>query len=260
MELDLDLIRYRINEYLRGNWLLLIVSFVLSLTLSIILIDLVNRVVELENLLTINDLTTLIKIGSLVLITFIISDFFYQNFKLFNLKVLYRKLSSNDERLDIAELFKGQYHWKLLCLVVVKAFLILLWSLLLIVPGIVKSYQYSLSSNIILDQPNTNIVNALKESKRLMIGQVFNYFKIQIRYNWAYLIPIFLFVAFVLSNFDNVIIAEEMGNEFISLVYGMLTGVVALIILSLFLMSLYIEPKKAMLKQTFYYHLVNGES
>lgn len=45
-----------------------------------------------------------------------------------------------------------------------------LWSLLLVIPGIVKGYSYSMAVYILKERPNLTVREALKESQKLMDG------------------------------------------------------------------------------------------
>ena len=45
-----------------------------------------------------------------------------------------------------------------------------LWSLLFIIPGIIKSYSYAMTSYILLDRPELSATDALKESEKMMDG------------------------------------------------------------------------------------------
>ena len=43
-----------------------------------------------------------------------------------------------------------------------------LWSLLFIIPGIVKSYSYAMTPYILLDRPELSATDAIKESEKMM--------------------------------------------------------------------------------------------
>lgn len=45
-----------------------------------------------------------------------------------------------------------------------------LWSLLFIIPGIVKSYSYAMTPYILLDRPELSATDAIKESEKMMNG------------------------------------------------------------------------------------------
>jgi len=53
---------------------------------------------------------------------------------------------------------------------IISSLLIFLWSLLLIIPGIIKSLAYSQIIYIIYDTPNISTMDAMIESERLMDG------------------------------------------------------------------------------------------
>lgn len=53
---------------------------------------------------------------------------------------------------------------------------IFLWSLLLVVPGIIKSLEYMMVDYILADNPNISPMEALRESKQMMSGHKWNAF------------------------------------------------------------------------------------
>lgn len=65
---------------------------------------------------------------------------------------------------------------------------ILLWSLLLIVPGIIAAFSYSMIFYIIADDPSISASDALKRSKAMMQGNKGKLFGLQLRFlGWAIL-------------------------------------------------------------------------
>ena len=66
---------------------------------------------------------------------------------------------------------KGMYGKTVLTLFLRKLF-IGLWSLLLIVPGIVKAYEYRMVPYLLADDPNMTRQDAFRLSKELMYGPV----------------------------------------------------------------------------------------
>lgn len=59
---------------------------------------------------------------------------------------------------------------KALGLRIVTIVLVALWSLLLIIPGIVAAFRYSMAFYIMDDDPNVGIMEAIDRSKRMMMG------------------------------------------------------------------------------------------
>lgn len=61
---------------------------------------------------------------------------------------------------------------------------IALWSLLLIIPGIVKSISYSMSFYILSENPNIPVNEALNKSKALMEGHKMEFLVLQFSFFW----------------------------------------------------------------------------
>ncbi|ERP38775.1 DUF975 family protein [Chitinivibrio alkaliphilus] len=57
----------------------------------------------------------------------------------------------------------------------------LLWSLLLIVPGLIAVYAYSMAYFVLIDAPHLSPSEVLRESRRIMVGQKFRLFLLQFR-------------------------------------------------------------------------------
>lgn len=71
----------------------------------------------------------------------------------------------------VGDIFTGfKNFWRAFLLGLLACIFIVLWSLLLILPGIVKSCSYSMAFYILAENPDISIMDALNESKRLMDG------------------------------------------------------------------------------------------
>lgn len=79
-----------------------------------------------------------------------------------------------EEKVDIENLFDGfrggRYFRTFGAMFLVEIFT-LLWSLLLIVPGIMKSFSYALTPYIILDKPELSVNEAINLSCKIMKGR-----------------------------------------------------------------------------------------
>jgi uncharacterized membrane protein len=65
---------------------------------------------------------------------------------------------------------------------------VVLWALLLIIPGIIAAISYSMVYLILLDNPNMNAYQAIQESKRMMSGNKMRYFEFVISFaGWFFL-------------------------------------------------------------------------
>jgi len=69
---------------------------------------------------------------------------------------------------------------------------ILLWSLLLIVPGILASLSYSMTFFVMADNPGIGAIEAIDRSKEMMYGRRWKLFCLYCRFiGWALLAAIF---------------------------------------------------------------------
>ena len=65
---------------------------------------------------------------------------------------------------------------------------VVLWSLLLIIPGIIAAFSYSLVLYILLDEPNLDAMDVIKKSKELMKGNKWKLFCLEISFiGWTIL-------------------------------------------------------------------------
>jgi len=84
----------------------------------------------------------------------------------YNVKLIRKEESSAG---DVCEGFG--FFGKALWLTIITSFFIFLWSLLLIVPGIIKSFSYAMAPYILGDNPQMTAREALRESKKMMDGK-----------------------------------------------------------------------------------------
>ncbi|MCL2067487.1 MAG: DUF975 family protein [Treponema sp.] len=70
-----------------------------------------------------------------------------------------------------------------------------LWSLLLIIPGIIKYYGYSMAFYIMYDNPDIKPLEAIKRSKIMMKGYKWKYFLLELSFiGWGLLTVLTLFI------------------------------------------------------------------
>ncbi len=82
-----------------------------------------------------------------------------------------------------SDLFSGFYRFKDFFLTyLLTSIFIFLWSLLLIIPGIIKTLAYSQAMYIIYDNPSLSPMEAIKESKRIMYGHKMELFKLHLSF------------------------------------------------------------------------------
>jgi len=83
--------------------------------------------------------------------------------------------------------FKNNYKNQVAVLFMTKLF-ISLWSLLLVIPGIVKAYQYKMVPYILGENPDINYKDALALSKEMMEGHKWNTFVLDLSFILWYIL------------------------------------------------------------------------
>ena len=84
------------------------------------------------------------------------------------------------ENAEVGMLFDGFKDFaRAFVLHLINTIFIVLWTLLLIIPGIIKSYAYSMSYYILLDDPNISANDARKKSMEMMKGNKWRLFCLQ---------------------------------------------------------------------------------
>jgi uncharacterized membrane protein len=103
------------------------------------------------------------------------------------------------EEVKIDSVFKGfNYFLNSFLLGLLRAIFIFLWALLLIIPGIVKSYSYAMSFYIMADNPEMDAMQALKASREMMDGYKWRLFCLDLSFiGWALLCLLTLGIGFL---------------------------------------------------------------
>ena len=102
------------------------------------------------------------------------------------------------ERVSIEDTFSGFRNFiNALGLLLWQQLWVLLWSLLLIIPGIIKAYSYSMCFYILADHPDIGIREALNESKRITQGYKMDLFILDLSFlGWGILSVLTLGIGF----------------------------------------------------------------
>lgn len=105
-------------------------------------------------------------------------------------KNAYRRLLHNDEEVfsnTFNGAFNGDFTHRVLAMLL-KDVYIFLWSLLLIIPGIIKSYSYALVPYLIEDEPELDADSCIHRSRELMRGHKWDLFCLDLSFiGWFFL-------------------------------------------------------------------------
>jgi len=96
---------------------------------------------------------------------------------------------SRNQNPKLEQIFEGfkRFGTSLVAFILMSLFT-LLWTLLLIVPGIIASLSYSMTFYIIADDSSMGAIETIKRSKKMMYGFKWKYLELQLRFlGWALL-------------------------------------------------------------------------
>ena len=95
----------------------------------------------------------------------------------------------------VFEPFKKCYGKSVILTVLVGIF-VMLWTCLLIIPGIIMAYAYSQSFRIMIENPELSPMECIRESKRIMKGRKLDLFVLQLSFiPWILLVAVTLGIA-----------------------------------------------------------------
>jgi len=102
----------------------------------------------------------------------------------------------------VLDIFRSFDHFgKALSIAVLQTVFIFLWSLLLVIPGIIAAYRYSQAYYIMYDHPEYSAMRCLKESSRMMRGWKWKLFVLELSFiGWNLLnglIEAFCYIGFL---------------------------------------------------------------
>lgn len=103
------------------------------------------------------------------------------------------------ESYRVSQLFVGfKEYWRVWGTFMLMYLYTLLWMLLLIVPGIIKSYSYAMTYYVMRDEPNLKFNGAIEKSMRMMDGHKFDLFYLQLTFfGWGLLCLLTLGIGFL---------------------------------------------------------------
>lgn len=80
------------------------------------------------------------------------------------------------------------FFFKVIWLNIVTGFFVFLWSLLLVIPGIVAGYRYCMAPYVLLDDPGKSVMDCIRESKQMTMGHKGELFVMNLSFlGWALL-------------------------------------------------------------------------
>lgn len=173
-------IRQEARQLASGNWgaavAVTAVLYVILFTTSLI--------PELIGALTLPWLGKLINLAITILISYPIT---------FSLVLMFLRFARKEQELHVGGLFtafNSQYYGKSISVYILTAIYTFLWSLLFIIPGIIKALSYSLAPYIAIDNPELSAEEAIEKSMEMMDGYKTKLFLIELGYMGLFLLSL----------------------------------------------------------------------
>lgn len=138
---------------------------------------------------------------NLSILFFVISIFLIKPLSI-GLKRYFINGYKNDSKLSyLFSAFTDGSWFKLALKLTLKDIYLLLWSLLLIIPGIIKSYQYYYVDYILAENPDMSLSEAINISKRRTEGEKFDIFELNLSFiGWIILASLTLNIGYIILN------------------------------------------------------------
>jgi uncharacterized membrane protein len=123
--------------------------------------------------------------GGVLYVLYVIATMFLTSIMMFGLFSVYVKVARG-ETVGIDGLFRyfcsSAQMWQAFKGVFLVGLYTFLWSLLLIIPGIIKSFSYAMTYFILIDKPEYTVHQAIAESKRVMQGRKMDLFLLMLSF------------------------------------------------------------------------------
>ena len=105
--------------------------------------------------------------------------------------IVYLKLTKKED-ISVGNIFDGfNKTGRALWLNIIITFFAFLWTCLLVIPGIIKQYAYSMAYYVLADNPELTAREALNKSKEMMKGHKFELFVLQLSFiGWYMLVGV----------------------------------------------------------------------
>ena len=192
-------LRVKAWESLKGKyWMAFVVVLVLGLLSSIgtSLINCAQDLVNVVNLVEPSEMDSTMKMGALVItgsalvfciVGFLISLFVGNAATVGLCNYFIKNTDSKPSFKDAFSGFKVKYGRNIgtLLLVGIKT---VLWSILFIIPGIIKTYEYAIIPYILADDPEISSKDAFKKAKQMMKGNKWRLFKLEFSFIGWYIL------------------------------------------------------------------------
>ncbi len=116
----------------------------------------------------------------------IINTFFLTPALSLGIILVYLKVA-DEKQITVSDIFEGFYDfWSAFKVTFLVGLFTLLWSLLFIIPGIIKSYSYSMALYILAENKGMSALEAIRQSEKMTEGHKMDLFVLELSFlGWA---------------------------------------------------------------------------
>ncbi|MBE5935929.1 MAG: DUF975 family protein [Lachnospiraceae bacterium] len=248
-------IKQQAKESLKGNWIKYILILLATSAISGIFIDLASKEYDfLEGIIYsfipfLNE--NVQEVSGIFYIIAIITEILAS--------VITTKIALDivdNKKYSFKDLFPNvKVFIKAIILTLVETILIALWMCLLIIPGIIKSYSYSMSLYILIKHPEYSILDCITESRHIMNGNKMNLFSLHVSFLGYYLLSAVCYALPMVALFTT---NKNISNSSNSLISILLSILFIIIIIFAAVIQLYSVPYYR-ISEAVFYNRVSGE-
>lgn len=243
-------IRRQGADNLRGNYLTAIGNFFIITVISSILQSLFSP----EFGITTTGYSEQLTGGELIVsVTFSIITSFIMALLTIGLHWGFLDIQDGD-RMSVGHLFmpfKSQ-PLKVVAFTFRKQLFIMLWSLLFIIPGIIKTYAWAMADFIYYDEPDLPNQEILAKSDALMQGNKWRLFRLEFYYSVLYFVPILIWVVGLLFFSASMTQNSDQWSGFAFV--WIFVGIIVVSIFTL-IFAFFLEPRRNSARAAFYTQL-----
>ena len=150
--------------------------------------------------------------------------------------------------------------FKTLGVLVLQAVYVILWSVLLIIPGIMKLYAFALSNFIYFDNPDMKTTDILRQSEAFMKGKKMRLFQLDLTYFVVYLIPVVLFFGVGIAAFNIYAGATTADSDALLYQALLLVGLMLAAFAIFGILTFIVEPRRKAARAVFYSEVLKEEN
>jgi len=98
------------------------------------------------------------------------------------MSILFLKIARNED-VGYLDVFLGYKNtWKVIGVTILSSIIIFLGYIFFVIPGIILSYMYSQIYFVLVDNPDIGVIECLRKSRELMVGEKLNFFVLELSF------------------------------------------------------------------------------